>query len=87
MAKSATIAAAMVLMAAQPVSAAWAQSTDDAQTTNYSQRRGNGAQPFFGSPDRILIALGALTTAIIGFTAIVKGNGGANNNGPRPTSP
>jgi hypothetical protein len=86
MARIATIAAAMALMVGQPVTA-WAQSADSSGTVESSRRQDGGAEPFFrGPPERIIIALGALTAVILGLNAAFKGNHN-NNNGPRPTSP
>lgn len=87
MARFATIAAGMALMIAQPITGAWAQSTDSMSTQSESQRRDEGgSQAFFrGRPDRIALALGALAAVILGIASISNGNGG--NNGPRPTSP
>jgi hypothetical protein len=87
MARIATIAAAMALMVGQPVTAAWAQSADNSETAESSRRQDGGTEPFFrGPPERIIIALGALTAVALGLNAAFKGNHHSNN-GPRPTSP
>jgi hypothetical protein len=85
MARIATIAAAVALMVGQPVTAAWAQSTDSNGAAESSRRKDVGADPFFHGPEQIIIALGALTAVALGLNAAFKGN--HNNNGPRPTSP
>jgi hypothetical protein len=86
MARIATIAAGLALMVAQPVTTAWAQSSTDSGTEMNTQRSDGGSDPFFrGHPDRIVLALGALTAVVLGIATLSKGNN--NNNGPRPTSP
>lgn len=85
MARFATVAAGIALMLAQPVTTAFAQSSETAQTDS-EQRRADGGTPFFsGRPDRIGLALGALAAVILGLATIGKNKN--NNNGPRPTSP
>jgi hypothetical protein len=87
MAKFASIAAAIALMAAQPITAAWAQSAEGTGTVENSRRQDGGVGPFFsGPPERVIIALGALTAVVLGLNAAFKGNH-HNNSGPRPTSP
>lgn len=89
MARIATIAAAIALMAGQPVTSAWAQSSSDENRTDQSTRRIDGGVAGYlrGHPDRILLALGALTAVILGIASISHGKGGNGNGGPRPTSP
>jgi hypothetical protein len=54
-----------------------------------SAPRGNGGVAGFlrGHPDRILLALGALTAVVLGIASVTDGKGGNGNGGPRPTSP
>lgn len=88
MAKIATIAAAMALMIGQPVTSAWAQSSDVSRVDTTSERGNGGIANYLrGHPDRILLALGALTAVILGLASISGGKGGNGNGGPRPTSP
>lgn len=88
MARIATIAAAMALMVGQPVTSAWAQSSDVNRTEESTRRIDGGVVSYLrGHPDRILLALGALTAVILGLASISHGKGGNGNGGPRPTSP
>jgi hypothetical protein len=78
----------MALMVAQPITSAWAQSSESTSTqssTESGDRSGGGEGFFRGHPDRIVLALGGLAAVILGLATVSKGNN--NNNDPRPTSP
>lgn len=81
MARIASIAAGLALLVAQPVATALAQPTEQAATqTNDNNYAGT---PFFKSPGKIVIALGALSAVTWGLVNAFKGSGG----GRRPASP